>query len=169
MSSLGTTSRYFSLKKVKGPRVTQTRMKASDMVVGAVYPGLLAEAAFIFLCTEPARAELLGQKPKCGYLSQVPWQPVPPPLEVCSETGLFGQRCSVRDKEALCRDPAEAPALHTSLHNLATALGCLHSGKVQPCLCWGLLCTGIWKRNRGSRLPLTLMNLTAMPPTCLLS
>lgn len=37
------------------------------------------EAASISVCIELARAELLGQKPKCGYLSQVAWQPVPPP------------------------------------------------------------------------------------------
>lgn len=134
--------------------------------------GCWQEAAFISVCIELARAELLGQKPKCGYLSPVPWQPVPPPLEVCSETGLSGQKCLVTDKETLCRDPVEGGSQrrhYNSLHNLATALGCLHSGKVQPCLCWRLLCTGIWKRNGGSRLPLTRMNLIAMPPTCLLS
>lgn len=104
----GNNSPVFLLEEIQRTQNNKTRVRASDRVAEAVCVlGCWQEAAFTSLCTELARAGLLGQEPKCGHLSQAPGQPVPSSLEFCWETGLFGKKCLVTDKETLCRDPEE--------------------------------------------------------------
>lgn len=169
MSSLGTTSQYFSLKTVKGPRVTRTRLKACDRVVGTVHPGLLAGSSLHFSLHRPGQSRASGPEAQMWLFVSGPRQPAPPPLEVCPETGLFGLKCLVTDKETLCRDPGEAQLSTKAFTILPQLLVACTQGR------YSLGCVGVCfvqvsgKETGGSRQSSTLMNLIAVLPTCLLS